>query len=997
MRRVSYFFIFICVFWISASYGQADDPQDDPYIKQQVNKIVPPSPNASSLGIYGNIPVGHYTGVPNISIPIYEIKSGDFTLPIALSYHASGIKVAQEASSVGLGWVLNAGGCIVRKIKHWDDFAYGGYYSDQSFPESDENNDVVDFRDSQYLEYLNNNKDSEPDMFSYNFGNMSGSFFFERYKDSDTNTSSKAEAIISNKDTWLKIVCTKFYEDGYGYATNFEIADAYGNTYLFGSSSALHENTRTFVSTLKAPPEERHLIRYYQDFSPREEKEYEVTTAWYLDKIITAKRDTIKFEYEKEKIYSTISVNEDVSYMFAAWGSIGDGPKNAYKYYNLSYTENDQLLLKKISFNGGVVNIDYANREDVDHTENGKKAKKVDWLTVKNKSNNYVVRARFNHSYMGNIITAITLADKELNALNCRLLLDGISLYRDDGYKAQNYNFSYNNNPLPQKNSKHTDYWGYYNEGPEPVGNQSFHYTPPVRFNYYDSEGHEQSSICNGVNKNSSIDRSQYGILTSIQYPTGGRTDFEYELNEFGNTFFDSLDSLVKIGGGLRIKNIYDLSNTADTTSVRTFTYKKNGVSSGILMTIPVYYLSFILNPKPINPSYAGLFLNGNSNSYSPIMGAASGMYVGYSYVEEKNMTHGTNNGYIAYSFDNTANRIIHIEQLIRNYPSIPSMTNGLPVEITYFDSSNNRVKKTSFSYKQVEQKKIKGLMCYRLPMVEKGDAKFYDLYSERWVLDRKIETRYFPGDKSISLRTAYDYNDTNLLKKYEKISLIGGDEDDTIETYIKYPSDYGSALSGMVNNNMIGIPVEITRKKNGSVVSGNKTSFRQFGFGVYLPEVYSELDTSSGTYYTQYTINRYDSRGNILQLLEKDNIPTSYLWSYNGEYPVAEIKNATYSQVVNALGASVVAAINNYNGSSFSPVPDFQAYGAILRSKLPNALISVYTYKPLVGGTGITDPSGRTTRYGYDSFNRLSEIRDDKGKNGNLMQKFEYKMTSNN
>ena len=221
-----------------------------------------------------------------------------------------------------------------------------------------------------------------------------------------------------------------------------------------------------------------------------------------------------------------------------------------------------------------------------------------------------------------------------------------------------------------------------------------------------------------------------------------------------------------------------------------------------------------------------------------------------------------------------------------------------------------------------MEQKKIKGLMCYRLPMVEKGDAKFYDLYSERWVLDRKIETRYFPGDKSISLRTAYDYNDTNLLKKYEKISLIGGDEDDTIETYIKYPSDYGSALSGMVNNNMIGIPVEITRKKNGGVVSGNKTSFRQFGFGVYLPEVYSELDTSSGTYYTQYTINRYDSRGNILQLLEKDNIPTSYLWSYNGEYPVAEIKNATYSQVVNALGASVVAAINNCPMLSFRSIP---------------------------------------------------------------------------
>lgn len=89
-------------------------------------------------------------------------------------------------------------------------------------------------------------------------------------------------------------------------------------------------------------------------------------------------------------------------------------------------------------------------------------------------------------------------------------------------------------------------------------------------------------------------------------------------------------------------------------------------------------------------------------------MGAASGMYVGYSYVEEKNMTHGTNNGYIAYSFDNTANRIIHIEQLIRNYPSIPSMTNGLPVEITYFDSSNNRVKKRASPISKWNKRKLK-------------------------------------------------------------------------------------------------------------------------------------------------------------------------------------------------------------------------------------------------------------------------------------------------
>ena len=74
------------------------------------------TPEAASLGRYGEIPVSEYTGVPEISIPLYTVQDGELSLPLSLTYHASGIKVAQEATWVGLGWDLQAGGCINRIV-----------------------------------------------------------------------------------------------------------------------------------------------------------------------------------------------------------------------------------------------------------------------------------------------------------------------------------------------------------------------------------------------------------------------------------------------------------------------------------------------------------------------------------------------------------------------------------------------------------------------------------------------------------------------------------------------------------------------------------------------------------------------------------------------------------------------------------------------------------------------------------------------------------------
>ena len=57
-------------------------------IKAQIKPVFNVSgPEVSNLGEYGTIPVGHYTGVPDISIPLYNVQIGDYELPISLSYH----------------------------------------------------------------------------------------------------------------------------------------------------------------------------------------------------------------------------------------------------------------------------------------------------------------------------------------------------------------------------------------------------------------------------------------------------------------------------------------------------------------------------------------------------------------------------------------------------------------------------------------------------------------------------------------------------------------------------------------------------------------------------------------------------------------------------------------------------------------------------------------------------------------------------------------------
>lgn len=158
------------------------------------------SPSATEFVRYERIPVSYFNGLPSIEIPVYTVETKDLYLPISLSYHASGIKVNQYPTAVGLGWALNAGGGITRIVNGIPDETCAkdmtdltgsntprdpGYYFSSAIFMNDNWNKEEGFNTI----YTNNYLDTEPDEFVINAYGLSSSIYF--YRDQDGNVMSK--------------------------------------------------------------------------------------------------------------------------------------------------------------------------------------------------------------------------------------------------------------------------------------------------------------------------------------------------------------------------------------------------------------------------------------------------------------------------------------------------------------------------------------------------------------------------------------------------------------------------------------------------------------------------------------------------------------------------------------------------------------------------------------------------------------------------------------
>ncbi len=541
------------------------------------NKIVPVSPNAAALGVYGSIPVGHYNGIPNISIPLYEIDLDGKTFPISLSYHASGIKVAQEASWVGLGWSLNAGGCITKEVRGWDDFEsapIGYYFDENNIPIGSDNHlnwyEVIkDFSGlASYLTY----RDPEPDLFHFNFGGFSGTMFFQK-KGINGNSNQIAKPIIQKAGKYMSAVYDIIYK-------RWIISDGDGYTYFFSS----YETTTSYSMPYGYNKDPGRLsgAEIFRLRSSTVHPQHEVLSSWMLDSIVSPLRNKITFEYKKEKIYTIPTLNESVFTQIARLQqgiNITSGVQSRYEYYNYSQSQVEQLVLTKISSNHCEIKFNTTERDDLEPVDIYKKPGKLSTINISNKIGNI---KNFSFDYE-KVITPNNYARN-------RIQLNGLKEY--NGNEERKYQFVYNTTALPTKTSNSIDIWGYYNGVDN--GRSCWGFNAPMSLIEQQTKiptyltGRDDFPMIKGVDRGVKFQYTQAGILTQIIYPTGGKTVFEYEPHEYNNYNSESSTGayVTKTLAHVTSKNFYEEEETPkpDVLTVRF------SVSSTISATMSTYF-----------------------------------------------------------------------------------------------------------------------------------------------------------------------------------------------------------------------------------------------------------------------------------------------------------------------------------------------------------------------------------------------------------------------
>ncbi|WP_454880735.1 hypothetical protein [Sphingobacterium detergens] len=252
------------------------------------------------------------------------------------------------------------------------------------------------------------------------------------------------------------------------------------------------------------------------------------------------------------------------------------------------------------------------------------------------------------------------------------------------------------------------------------------------------------------------------------------------------------------------------------------------------------------------------------------------------------------------------------------------------------------------------------------------------------------------------------DYNSVYNVEPSEiKISRSNGQQR---ITKFKYPDDiasttlYGGNLNtaqlqsihalNRNNEHRVLEPVQIEKyTNNNSLVSIDRNLYGNLQGKARLNKILNKY--SSENFVDKLTISNYDSYGNPLAIEKDEGINVVYLWGYNGKYPIAEIKNATYAEVVLVLTQATIDNLNVSTHSEATMETLIKNAADKLRSdsRLSKSMVTSYTYKPLVGMTSKTDARGVKETYKYDGMQRLQAILDQVG---NVTKAIDYHYRSN-
>ena len=676
---------------------------------QQISTDMVQAPNASDLGKYGDIDVSCYTGQLDLTIPICEYNVFNCKLPINIRYDSSGVLVNKLPGWTGSNWTLQAGGAIVRtKYGTWDEVVpvnqgtlttFQNYFSNPSRLLDDMNNDDV-LKDNLYFGRC----DYSPDVFTFNFMGKTGKFFFGNDGQWKVYSDNNIDVVFDVNDNENYIYP---FIDHYPYSymrkvpkgiKGFTLRDDNGFIYEFGGTTDAIDYTVPFFRQME-----------------QESTECFFPTCWYLTSVKDKYGNEIyKFEYERGKFIAQFYLDEEMI-------RVEQYDKFDGLHYGTDFVANNSLFpyggslnspvyLKSITSNGTTLAVFHSEDTDIP-------------------TKNYYPNLDVNNYYMGAVYDGLPFYylqtdDKDIrkyqytqqgvssisNPLNATRLrmLKSIDLYNinvtfdygteknrflrhmtfQPGEKEENsytFNYYFPENLPADCLTKKTDDWGYYNSGTTAKDESN-----PFGIDLYGS---------------------RYGALTDVVYPTGGKSCFEYDVNDYGGCMSDDRSKLeVKSGktGGLRIRKITEYDN--DGTKLlrqREFIYNDpaTGRSSGELFAAPKHEWTNWYANTADKSSYSKQSYYRNqsiiplSNSFGP--------HVGYSYAKETEM----DGSYKVYRFQNISSA--YDEKFLKDFsngnPSPFDMytergyKRGKSLSIEQYSFDGNILSRHAYGYEQNE------------------------------------------------------------------------------------------------------------------------------------------------------------------------------------------------------------------------------------------------------------------------------------------------------
>lgn len=943
------------------------------------------SPRASALLRMGEYSVSHYTGLPDIDIPFYTISTDWCEVPVSFHYRGGGIKYDDISGELGLGWDLAAGGVITQEIRGMDDLGDDtqswvrradqvdqinvlGPYSDYSFIRAIERGDrgTLEDRDIGFM------LDGEHDIFRYSCPGGSGQFIIPKNGAIQRTDRAFGNPLFIPVNGWK----------AYASSMQISLTDTQGRIYTFsrlfsGANNEYNSKVHEFFLTSITRPGGSESITF------------SYTSGDYAQNY--TKKPAIIYSQTLSEIFpSTVDFN---------CCSMHQGPHRSEHGF-VTELRVTTPRLDRISFRGGYIQFVYAQPGPGSSATMTWDLRRVELYNV---SGRLVRKATLTKEGVYGTTEASALGYHEVFLRKVEI---------GDSADCLSWTMDYYCDHLPvsvipivtASPYRGVDYWGYF------TGRQlnGFCYSPSIVPVTHSSERRLDRSPVESWTK--------AGVLTCITYQSGGKTEFEWEPNRCGSF----------VCGGLRIKEIRGYDRDGSLLEKKRYEYESARIRSvpvsqdfveetSTLHTRyhtgdPAYdmtHLCCIISRKTVLPfPRRDLTIDGHPVVY-PCVAEYSGTdsssevlsRYSYTFTPDPDFTWSASSYPTCRAFaqdrvdsdyswlrGRPSSRIdykrrngewIPVRTLlstwqIRDSVSVLNLRSSRAVQFSYEDAVDDNTDecanfRTSPSW-------------YKAYYQTSGNATPYNWFNYRLTTGWLDMVRTEESLDSVTVRTDYTYNDA-CLPVEKQVSCSDGS---TLLTRTDYVFERQSEYPEMYAQNRVGDMVEEKTWRDTTLLTSTLTTWSNLlgtPSGLWVPKSYKEqghtgLSTESSglgnVCIKDIVFREYDAYGNILDMFD-GRLRRAFVWSYGNTLPCIMAEGASYNDLVSAAGSSMLSFVSNSNYGT-----DLDTLASTLRNSLGTSLVRLNKYEPLVGTSGITDPSGRRTWFEYDALGRLSQITDE-------------------